>query len=81
MDLPQLDFAKNILVLRFLGQKPRPGYGVKFKRLEDYSDKTVVYYDEWAPSGNAILTGETRPWTLQVIPKPTQEPLLQQKIQ
>ena len=80
-DMPQVDFTKNYLVLRFLGQKSRPGYGVKFRRLEDYSDKTLVYYDEWAPSGATTLTGETRPWTLQVIPKPPQEPLLQQKIQ
>ncbi len=81
VDMPQIDFTKNVLVLRFLGQKPTPGYGIKFKRLEDYSDKTLVYYDEWGPSAASTLTGDTRPWTLQVIPKPPQEPLLQQKIQ
>jgi hypothetical protein len=79
--LPQVDFTKSILVLRFLGQKAGPGYGVRFKRLEDYSDKTVVYYEESAPLAGAALSGETRPWTLQLIPKPPQEPLLQQKIQ
>jgi hypothetical protein len=81
VDMPLMDFSKNYLALRVLGQKPKPGYGVKFKRVEDYSDKTVVYYDEWSPSAAATLTGETRPWTLQVIPKPPQEPLLLQKIQ
>ena len=79
--LPPVDFTKNFLVLRFLGQKQSPGYAVWFKRLENYSDKTVVYYEESGPSAGTTVTGENRPWALQLITKPPQEPLLQQKIQ
>ena len=68
--LPPVDFTKSILVLRFLGQKSGPGYAVRFKRLEEYSDKTVVYYEESGPLAGAALTGDTRAWTLQQIPKP-----------
>ncbi len=81
LPLPQVDFTRNVVALRILGEKSKPGDGVKFKRLENYSDKTVVYYEEWALTGTTALSGDSRPWTLQVIPKPPQEPLLQQKIQ
>ncbi len=80
-ELPAVDFTKNDLVAVFLGPKPTAGYAVRFKRMEDYSDKTLFWYDEVAPAGNEAAAGITRPWVLQLVPKPSQAPVLIQKIQ
>ncbi len=80
--LPEVDFTKNALAIVFLGNKSAAGYTVKFKRMENYTDKTILWYDEVAPqSGEFAAAGNNRPWMLQLVPKPTQQPVLIQKIQ
>jgi hypothetical protein len=76
---PALDFTKNEAVVLFMGQEPGGGYSADFKRMEEYTDKTLVWYDESSPSG-AAAGPPTRPWVLQVIPKPPRQPVLVQKI-
>jgi len=81
MPLPPVDFTKDELVIQFLGQKNSGEFQAKFKRLETYSDRSVVLYDETFSSENRgkPLTGN-RPWTIQLIPKPTSDPVVIQKI-
>lgn len=80
-DLPAVDFTKNDLVAVFLGPQPTAGYAVRFKRMENYSDKTLFWYDEVTPAGNEAAAGTTRPWVLQLVPKPSQSPVSILKIQ
>jgi len=79
---PAVDFTKNALAVVFLGPKATAGYLAKFKRVENFSDKTILWYDEVAPASGEMATASVnRPWVLQLIPKPTQLPVLIQKIQ
>ncbi len=80
--LPNVDFTKNALVFVFLGPKATIGFSAKFKRMENYTDKTILWYDEVPPnSGEIASAAANRPWVLQLVPKPSQEPVLIQKIQ
>ncbi|HUO58151.1 MAG TPA: hypothetical protein VMV05_08235 [bacterium] len=81
-DPPEVDFTKNAVAFVFTGAKATPGYIVKFKRMENYSDKTVLWFDEAVPTAEQAATATvTRPWVLQMVPKPSQSPVLIQKIQ
>jgi len=79
--VPKIDFEKNALIVVFMGTKTTSGYAMKFKVAKNFSDKTVLAYDEITPVGSDASPILTRPWVLQVIPKPTQQPVLIQKIQ
>ncbi len=79
MPAPKVNFNENSLVIVFLGPKSMTGQTVKFKRSENYTDKTVLWYDEVSPA--AGQTASTRPWVIQEVPKPSQEPVLIQQIQ
>jgi hypothetical protein len=81
LEPPPVDFAKNDLVVFFLGQKPTGGYSIRFKRMENYSDKTILWYDEVMPSAAQANSPPGRSWVLQMVPKPAQLPVLIQKIQ
>lgn len=82
VEQPDVDFTKNTVAVLFMGQKTTAGYTDRFKRMESYTDKTVLWYDEGTPlGGEAASAMVTRPWVLQVVPKPTQDPVLIQKIQ
>ena len=77
LEPPLVDFSKNQLVLLVLGPKAGTGHSVHFKRMENYANKTVLWYDDAPPETPTSV----RSWVLQVIPKPSQEPVLIQKIQ
>jgi hypothetical protein len=77
LEPPAIDFAKNQLVLLVLGPKAGTGHSLHFKRMENYANKTVLWYDDASPE----TPSSVRSWVLQVIPKPAQEPVLIQKIQ
>jgi hypothetical protein len=81
LDPPPVDFNKNDLVVFFTGQKPTGGYSVRFKRMENYADKTILWYDDLLPSAEQLNTPPARSWVLQTVPKPAQLPVLVQKIQ
>ena len=76
---PVVDFGKNAVAVVFLGPKGPAGYNVRFKVMKNYSDKTLLQYDEVAPA--EIASAPTNGWAVQVVPKPVQEPVLIQKIQ
>lgn len=80
---PAVDFTENAVAAVFDGQKPAGDYAVRFKRMEDYSDRTVLWYDETLLSAAAPAStlGNAGPWVFQLVPKPTQTPVLIQKIQ
>ncbi len=77
---PPLDFTKNNLAVVFLGPRSGGGNSANFKRMENYADKTILWYDE-AMGIQATPTAFANPWVLQVVPKPTQQSVLIQKIQ
>ena len=79
---PPVDFGKNALAVVLLGPKVPAGTRVKFKRAENYTDKTILWYDETGPApGEMTAAAVNRPWALQLVPKPSQQPVLIQKIQ
>lgn len=78
---PIIDFTKNALAVIFVGPKTTVGYGVRFKVMKNYSDKTLLEYDEIAPPNGEIATSFTNSWIIQVVPKPAQMPVVIQKIQ
>lgn len=77
LEPPEVDFTKSQLVVLVLGPKAGPAHSVHFKRMENYADKTVLWYDDAPPD----TPSSVRSWVLQTIPKPAQEPVLIQKIQ
>jgi len=78
---PDVDFTKNAIAIVFVGPKTTAGYGVRFKVMKNYSDKTVLQYDEITPPGGEIAAATTDSWVMQEVPKPAQPPVLIQKIQ
>lgn len=81
LEPPNVDFTKESLAVVFLGPQTSGGE-LRFKRMENYADKTILWYDE-APSSGASAASSTltSPWVLQEVPKPSQTPVLIQKIQ
>ena len=77
--LPKVDFKESSLVVVFLGPKTVAGHTVHFKRAENYTDRTILWYDEVSPASGEVTS--TRPWVLQQVPKPSQQPVLIQAIQ
>lgn len=79
--MPPVDLSKNSLAVVFLGAKNTAGHTVKFKRAENYTDKTLLLYDEVSPAPGETAAILTRSWVLQLVPKPAQLPVVIQKIQ
>lgn len=82
LEPPNVDFTKESLAVVFLGLKSGGGNEVRFKRMENYADKTILWYDEAASTGTQVASSAlSSPWVLQMVPKPAQTPVLIQKIQ
>jgi len=79
MVMPKIDFSENSVVVVFLGPKTTTGDTVRFKRVENYTDRTILWYDEVNQTGGEVAS--VRPWVLQQVPKPSQQPILIQPIQ
>ncbi len=77
--MPKVDFSENSIVVVFLGPKNITGDTVRFKRAENYTDRTILWYDEVNPASGEFAA--VRPWVLQQVPKPSQQPVLIQPIQ
>jgi hypothetical protein len=77
--MPKIDFSENAIVVVFLGPKTITGDTVRFKRAENYTDRTVFWYDEVNQTSREVVS--VRPWVLQQVPKPSQQPVLIQLIQ
>ncbi len=78
---PIIDFNKNALAVVFVGPKATAGNVVRFKVMKNYSDKTLLEYDEVAPPPSETATAINNSWIIQVVPKPAQTPVVIQKIQ
>ena len=53
---PPLDFARELGVAVFLGEKPTGGYDVAISRAQRSDDAVIVYFRERTPAPGAIVT-------------------------
>jgi len=76
---PQVDFALKAVVSLEAGEQPHAGYGIHVTNLEEKEDELVVHYRIESPPDDSISAQIlTRPWSLEVIPKPL-KPVVFQK--
>lgn len=54
-DPPAVDFADQIVVGVFLGDKPTGGYDVTIVRAEETSGDVTVYYEETSPAPDMMV--------------------------
>jgi hypothetical protein len=79
LPLPEVDLEERALALILSETGLEGGKQFRFLRAEDYSDRTVLWYDETpvkAVPGVAVY----RSWVLQVVPRPGEGPVLIQKV-
>ncbi len=68
---PKLDFDNQAVVFMQAGEEPTGGYSVNMTSLDQGGDQWVVHWKVEGPADDSTVTESvTRPWTLQVIPKP-----------
>jgi len=77
--VPSVDFKENSLALVLTETTLDGGKQLRFLRAENYSDRTVIWFDE---TPGKIVRGVSvyRSWALQVVPKPAPGPVLIQKV-
>lgn len=69
--LPPADFTTQAVILLDAGDQPTTGYAIRISRLEDTTTQLIVHYQiEVPPPGTVTGQMFTRPWAMQVIPKP-----------
>ena len=76
---PAVDFTTQAVVYLTAGEEPTAGFSIHILNLEEKPDALVVHYQVQSPApgvGEAQVL--TRPWSLQVIPKPV-KPVVFQK--
>ena len=52
---PVIDFAKELVVGIFLGEKPTGGYDTTIVRAEQSDDTLVIYYQEKTPASGSMV--------------------------
>ncbi len=68
---PKLDFDNQAIVFLQAGEEPTGGYSVNMTSLDQGEDQWVVHWKVEGPADDSTVSETvTRPWTLQVIPKP-----------
>jgi len=68
--VPEVDFARSIVVGVFAGQKPSAGYAVQIMEIKSIPNALVVNYTETTPPANAMSAAMiTHPYHIKVIPK------------
>lgn len=76
---PSVDFTAQAVVVLMDQERPTAGYSVQVTSLEDKPDQLVIHYKVETPAPGAVTAQVlTRPWALQIIPKPT-KPVVFQK--
>lgn len=76
---PTIDFTTQAVVVLMDEERPTAGYSIHITGFEDKPDQLVVHYQVEAPAtGSFNAQVLTRPWALQIIPKPT-KPVVFQK--
>jgi hypothetical protein len=67
---PVVDFATEMVVGVFLGEKPRGGYEIEIKSAELKDSVLYVYYVEKSPSpGGVAIQALTQPFHLVKLPR------------
>lgn len=68
---PSVDFTTQAVVVLMDQERPSNGYSIRVSSLEEKPDQFVVHYQVQAPApGAATAQVLTRPWAVQIIPKP-----------
>jgi len=68
--LPTVDFAREIVLAVFLGQRPTAGYGVEIVRTINANGTLIVDYVETKPAPGAVAAQLiTSPFHLVAVPK------------
>ena len=76
---PTVDFTTQAVVVLMDQERPTAGYSIHVSDFEDKPDQLVIHYKVEAPApGSFNAQVLTRPWALQIIPKPT-KPVVFQK--
>ncbi len=69
---PTVDFTKQAVIVLLAGSKPTTGYSIAVSRLEETDTQLIVHYKVGIPpAGGPVGEIVTRPWFLQIIPKPS----------
>jgi hypothetical protein len=77
---PPVDFDSQAVVVLVAEQKPTAGWRIVVDRLEEAPSNLVVWYREESPEAEAFVAQVvTRPWTLQVVPKPSKPVVFKKK--
>ncbi len=76
---PAVDFTAQAVVVLMDQERPTAGYSIHITSLEEKPGQITVHYRVQAPpAGSFTAQVLTRPWALQIIPKPT-KPVVFQK--
>jgi hypothetical protein len=68
--LPAIDFAREMVLGVFLGEKHAGGYDVEITRAERRDSTLTVYYSEKAPASDAVvIQALTQPYHLVRLPR------------
>jgi hypothetical protein len=77
---PSVDFTKYAVVMLVSAEKPTAGWHVGIERVEETSSNIVVWWMEDAPAAEGFVAQViSRPWTLQVVPKPVKPVIFKKK--
>lgn len=70
--LPTVDFSTQAVVVLMDQERPTAGYSIQISGLEEQPSQLVIHYKVDAPpAGNVNAQVLTRPWTIQLISKPS----------
>lgn len=76
---PAVDFTHQAVIVLMDQERPTTGYSIHISSMEDQPGQLVVHFKVESPApGAAEQPLFTRPWTLQIIPKPTKPVAFQQ---
>lgn len=76
--LPDVDFSQQAVVLLLEGDHPCCGASVHVTRLKENNNQLIIHYQTTESGPTPTNLSPTRPWSMQVIPKPL-KPLVFQK--
>ncbi|MFQ6082936.1 MAG: protease complex subunit PrcB family protein [Candidatus Aminicenantia bacterium] len=62
--LPRINFAREMVIVVFAGQKPGKGYSIKIDRIVREKNELVVYIEEKIPVGRLIKPFTTFPFQI-----------------
>lgn len=64
-EIPKIDFTKSQVVALFLGQKNNGGYTISIDRVEETSDKIIIYKKIEIPKpGEMVTMAITKPYII-----------------